>query len=164
MLVRLLLLAWLLIGSAEAGVRSDGIRSDDKDNRHNPRNMAENILESKDHKTLGKNIGINNEIVMPWFEENYTMDKAKKSYKIKEENLKKLRDMQIVKNKRQIALKNKILRVMRSGKIMRKASFRNKIWRKTRIMIFLRLQKRDKIKKMYRKDKILNRKNSYFSK
>ena len=92
MLVRLLLLAWLLIGSAEAGVRSDGIRSDDKDNRHNPRNMAENILESKDHKTLGKNIGINNEIVMPWFEENYTMDKAKKSYKIREENLKKLRE------------------------------------------------------------------------
>ena len=48
MLVRLLLLEWLyqyLIGSAEAGVRSDGIGSYYTDNRQHPRTIGEKSLE-----------------------------------------------------------------------------------------------------------------------
>ena len=77
-----------------------------------------------------------------WFEENNIMDKAKTSDNTREEpekKVKKLGDKLKMKNVRKTILRNMILRRMR-------------------IMIFLRLHKRNQTNK---KD---GRKNSYFSK
>ena len=158
MLVRLLVLAWFyqyLIGSAEAGVRSDGIGSYYTDNRQNPRTIEKNRLESKDCKlfnSLGKETGTNTEFIMPWFEENIIINKEKRI------------DMRMNNNMRKDTLRNKIVRNMRIVKNMRKTTLRNKILKKARIMLYLRLQKRDMNQKKDRRDKRLNRKNSYFSK
>ena len=84
MLVRLLLLAWFyqsLIGSAEAGVRSDGIGSYYTDNRQHPRTIGEKSLEIDGRKffnSLGKETGTKTKVIMPWFEENSITNKEKR--------------------------------------------------------------------------------------
>ena len=166
MLVRLLLLAWFyqfLIGSAEAGVRSDMTHY-----KGNPSTITGNILEGKDSKisnTSGKTK--NAEVMMPWFEEKSMMDKEKTSDKTRKQavkNRKILRDKQMMNNMRKATFRNKIVRDMRVVKNIKKTALRNKILRKARIIFYLRLNKRDTTKEKEGGDKRLSRKNSYFSK
>ena len=101
---------------------------------------------------MGKETGTKTKVIMPWFEENSITNKEKRI------------EMRMMNNMRKATFRNKILRDMRVVKNLKKTTLRNQILRKARIMLYLRLQKRDMNQKKERRDKRLNRKNSYFSK